>query len=185
MTLNDVIGDGIGFFAEQRARLRQSGIDISGFALSHLALRTDTHDEYLQLRERLEQFCAANIENVWNGRPISKMLLSEPLDLEDGFSVPLIELIPPPHRSLYKMGLEHTGVVIGEAVDEFAKKHRAALTGQQFQNEFCEPYFITFENHTNVKFYRYSLGDVMIMQGHRFDGFYHVDDWTDESAAGT
>ena len=183
MTINDLIGDGVEFFAEQRARLERRGIDISGCPLSHLALRTETDGEYLRLRDQIEKFCKANIENVWNGRPISKMLLSQPLNLGDGFAVPRIELIPPPHRSLYKMGLEHTGVVIGESVDEFAARHRSALSGQQFQSEHCEPYYLTFDDHTNVKFYRYSLLDVVVMEGHRFDGFYHVDDRPGASSA--
>lgn len=175
MSINDVIGDGIAFFHGQRGRLLSRGIDVSGCALSHLAFRTETSAEYLGLRDAIERFCSANVENVWNGRPISKMLLKEPLDLGNGFNVPLIELIPPPHQSQYRMGLEHTGVVIGEEIDTFAERHRDKFAGQQHQSEFCEPWFVSFDDHTNVKFYRYSLGDVARMEGRRFDGFYHVD----------
>lgn len=181
MNIYDVIGDGIAFFDDQRGRLLSRGIDISGCALSHLAFRTDTEAEYLDMRDEIEKFCSANVENVWNGRPISKMLLKEPLDLGNGFSVPLIELIPPPHRALYKMGLEHTGVVIGDEIDSFAERHRDKFAGQQHQNEFCEPWFVSFDDHTNVKFYRYSLGDVIILQGMSFDGFKHVDEAKQES----
>ena len=75
------------------------------------------------------------------------------------------------------MGLEHVGIVLGERVNEFARKHMDLLTGQQSQSEFCQPYFISFRDHTNVKFYRYSLMDVCLKEGHFFDGFYHVEDW--------
>jgi hypothetical protein len=37
----------------------------------------------------------------------------EPLALSAEFEVCVIELIPPVHRRVYKMGLEHVGVVIG------------------------------------------------------------------------
>ncbi|MDX1404943.1 MAG: VOC family protein [Woeseiaceae bacterium] len=181
MSINDIIGDGSAFFADQRKRLESCGIDITGYPLSHLAYRTETHTEYLEMRDKIERFCTANVENVWNGRPISKMLLKEPLDLGNGFSVPLIELLPPPHRAQYKMGLEHTGVVIGDEIDSFANRHRDKFAGQQHQNEFCEPWFVSFDDHTNVKFYRYSLGDVVIMQGMPFDGFHHVDEAMQES----
>lgn len=184
MIIDHLIGDSIGFFKEQRSRLQDRGIDIVGYPLSHVAFRTGTHNEYLQIRDELEQSCVANIENVWNGRPISKMLLAEPLDLGDGFALRLIELIPPPHRAVYKMGLEHTGIVIGESVNEFAGQHRSVLSGQQFQSESCEPYFITFEDHTNVKFYRYSLMDIVIGEGHHFDGFHHVENQAGESRTG-
>ena len=36
--------------------------------------------------------------------------------------VPLIELIPPVHQRVYKMGLEHLGVVVGEEVDAFVRR---------------------------------------------------------------
>ena len=56
----------------------------------------------------------ANVENIWNGRPISKILLREPLEVEPHVTVDLIELLPPPHQRTYKMGLEHVGVVVGD-----------------------------------------------------------------------
>jgi predicted metalloenzyme YecM len=76
------------------------------------------------------------------GRPISMILLATPLEVLDGMSVSLIELIPPVHQRVYKMGLEHLGVVIGDEVDAFSREHRAALTGQQFQSADNEPYYL-------------------------------------------
>jgi predicted metalloenzyme YecM len=177
MTIDDLLGDYKAFFMERSLRLRDLGMDIEGCAVSHLAFRTGTRDEYLAARTALEVFCSANVENVWNGRPISKLLLAEPLRLGAGFDTCLVELLPPPHRAEYRMGLEHVGIVIGDTVDAFAARHSAVLTGQQHQNEICEPYFVTFEDHSNVKFYRYSLQEVIVRDGRRFDGFYHVDGW--------
>jgi hypothetical protein len=73
--------------------------------------------------------------------------------------------------------LEHLGVVVGEDVDDYSRVHRAALTGQQFQSPDVEPYYVLFEDFTPVKFYRRSLYDGVLLQGARFDGFNHVDDW--------
>jgi len=95
----------------------------------------------------------------------------------DGTPVSLIELIPPVHQRVYRMGLEHLGVVVGEDVDAFSRVHRTALTGQQFQNAHNEPYYVLFEDFTHVKFHRRSLYDVVVLQGATFDGFVHVDDW--------
>ena len=47
------------------------------------------------------------------------------------------------------MGLEHLGVVVGEDVDDFSRVHRAALTGQQFQSPYVEPYYVLFEDFTH------------------------------------
>jgi hypothetical protein len=99
------------------------------------------------------------------------------LDVLDGTPVSRIELIPPVHQRVYRMGLEHLGVVVGEEFDEFSREHRAALTGQQFQSADCEPYYVLFEDFTHVKFYRLSLYDVCVLEGATFDGFVHVDNW--------
>ena len=175
-----IIGDYQAFFSLQLGRLNDIRIDISGCELSHLAYRTETYDEYLRTRERIEKHCTSNIEKVWNGRPISIMQLEEPLDLGDGFEIRMIELIPPVHRRVYKMGLEHVGVVIGDSVDEFSRMHRAELTGQQFQSELCQPYYVTFfEDFTMVKFYRIPLLEVCERElGRRYEGFLHVENWS-------
>ncbi len=179
MSMKDIIGDYQAFFSLQLGRLDESQIDISGCEISHLAYRTETNKEYLRKRERIERCCTSNIENVWNGRPISIMQLEGPLVLGVGFEVRVIELIPPVHRRVYKMGIEHFGVVIGDSVDEFSRKHRAALTGQQFQSEECEPYYVTFyDDFSTVKFYRTSLLEICESQhGRSYEGFAHVKNW--------
>ena len=174
----EIIGDYRAFAAMQRDRLVARGIDIAPYPLSHLAVRVADWDLYVHQRTLLERHARANSENLWNGRPISLIVLAEPLDVLDGTPVSLIELIPPVHQRVYRMGLEHLGVVVGDEFDEFSRVHRAALTGQQFQSADVEPVYILFEDFTHVKFYRASLYDaVQLDQGRRFDGFSHVDDW--------
>ncbi|MFC6287437.1 VOC family protein [Nocardioides sp. GCM10027113] len=169
-----LLGDPSGLVAQQRARLLALGIDVAGMAASHLAFRTSTADEYVAVRTALERFSTANVENVWNGRPISKLLLTEPLRVADDLTVPMVELIPPPHQSVYRMGLEHVGFVVGPGFDEFASRHREAFTGRQDQGPWCRPWYVTFDDHTNVKFYRRSLRRVCVLEGRRFDGFHHA-----------
>src|SRR6201997_139585 len=173
----DIIGDYRAFAATQRDRLVARGIDIAPYPLSHLAVRVADWDVYVHQRTLLERHARANRETVWNGRPISLIVLAEPLDVLDGTPVSLIELIPPVHQRVYRMGLEHLGVVVGDDVDEFSRVHRRALTGQQFQSPANEPYYVLFEDFPHVKFYRRSLRDVCELEGARFDGFHHVEGW--------
>src|SRR6187399_34284 len=104
----------------------------------------------------------------------------EPLEVLDGNHVPLIELIPPVHQRVYKMGLEHLGVVVGDTFDEFVEAHKPVLTGQQFQgpNSTPDPVYILLEDFTHVKFYRLSLRASVELDDGPFEaGFHHVDDW--------
>ncbi len=173
----DIIGDYRAFAAQQRDRLSARGIDIAPYPLSHLAVRVPEWDQYVHVRTLLERHAVANFEGVWNGRPMSMIVPAEPLQVLDGKIIPLIELIPPVHQRVYKMGMEHIGVVVGEEVDAFSRRHRAALTGQQFQNQWNEPYYVLFEDFTHVKFHRRSLRAVIELQGGKFDGFQHVPGW--------
>jgi predicted metalloenzyme YecM len=176
----DIIGDYRAFVAQQRDRLLARGIDIAPFELSHLAFRVPEWEQYVHVRTLLERHARANSEKVWNGRPISLILPAEPLELLDGKAVPMIELIPPVHQRVYKMGLEHLGVVVGDTFDPFVEAHKPVLTGQQFQgpNSRPDPVYILFEDFTHVKFYRLSLqASVELDAGRVFDGFHHVDDW--------
>ena len=175
--VGDIIGDYRAFVALQNERLLARGIDISPYTLSHIAFRVPEWEQYVHVRTLLERHVSANVENYWNGRPMSLILLREPLEVLDGMQVPLIELIPPVHQRVYKMGMEHLGVVVGEGVDEFSREHRAVLTGQQFQTAVNEPYYTLFEDFTMVKFYLRSLHDVVVLLGGVFDGIHHIDDW--------
>jgi hypothetical protein len=130
------------------------GIDIAPYPLSHIAYHVPEWEQYVHVRSLL-----------------------------DGALVPLIELIPPVHQRVYRMGLEHLGVVVGDDVAEFSRVHRRALTGQQFQNPDCEPYYVLFQDFTHVKFYRLSLRDVCELEGGRFDGFYHVEVWVPSASS--
>jgi predicted metalloenzyme YecM len=173
----DIIGDYGAFAAQQRDRLLARGIDIGPYEISHLAFRVPDWDQYVHVRTLLERHATSNMENVWNGRPISKIVLARPLNVLGDKAVPMIELIPPVHQRVYRMGLEHIGLVVGGGVDAFSRDHRAALTGQQFQSETNEPYYVLFEDFTHVKFYRQSLRAACEDEGLRFEGFQHVDDW--------
>ncbi len=169
----EIIGDYRGFAAQQRDRLLALGIDIAPYSLSHLAFRVPEWDQYLHVRSLLERHAVANRESVWNGRPISLILPADPIEVLDGKVVPMIELIAPVHQRVYKMGLEHLGVVVGEdGFDAFVERHKPVLTGQQFQgpDSTPDPVYILMEDFTHVKFYRLSLqASVEVFEG-PFDG---------------
>ena len=176
----DIIGDYQAFAAQQRDRLLALGIDIAPYKLSHVAFRVPEWGQYLHVRTLLERHASANRENFWNGRPISLIVPAEPLEVLDGKEVPLIELIPPVHQRVYKMGLEHLGVVIGDTFDAFVDTHKPVLTGQQFQGPAStpDPVYVLLEDFTHVKFYRTSLRAAVESDGSQFDGIQHVEDPT-------
>lgn len=166
--LQALLGDYKAFFADLQQRIAGTGIEIAGYPVSHIAYRTETFDGYVEVRNTLRRFCSREVENRWNGRLINKLLLDEPLALDEIFHVCLIELIPPPHQRDYPMGLEHVGIVIGDAFDAFTESHERILTGRRDQGPYCQPAYVTFSNNRTVKFYRYGLKEVVEMEGRTF-----------------
>ena len=184
MDVQDIPTQLRGFVAQQDRRCRSLGIDVSGYAISHVAVRCRTWDEYVATRDSLERVASANLENVWNGRPISKLVLSEPVPVGGERHVSVIELIAPFHQRIYKMGLEHVGYVVGDTFGEFAQTHFAVLTGQQFQSEYCAPVYVLFSDYTHVKFYERSLRDACILEGADFSRTVHAPWAPDNPLAG-
>jgi predicted metalloenzyme YecM len=185
--IEEIIEDYRAFAAQQRDRLLTRGIDITPYTLSHLCYRVPEWDQYVRVRTQLERHARVNRENFWNGRPISLILPAEPLEVLDGKLVPMIELIPPVHQRVYKMGLEHLGVVVGDTFDAFVQQHKPVLTGQQFQgpDSTPDPVYILMEDFTHVKFYRLSLqASVEVFDPKAFEGgFHHVENYVPQRLA--
>lgn len=174
-SVDELLEDPGAFYCALSERLSLMDIDTRQFPISQVAYRCRTFREYLRIRDGLELHAAANVESVWNGRPISKVLLREPLLLSRHVTAELVELIPPFHKRQFRIGLEHIAFVVGERVDEFAQQHRDVLSGQQHQGVVSESCYVRFDDQSHVKFCRESLRDICEQDGHRFDRIVHAD----------
>jgi predicted metalloenzyme YecM len=167
--LNQLIGDYQDFFSDLLARIKKSGIDITGMPMSHLLYRTTTQPEYKSLRDNIKELCSEFIETKFNDRAVSILILKEPLVLEDGHAVSMIELPAPRPAHTYPSGLESIGVVVGTSLPQFIEKHKTSLTGIKEHGTHCQPAFITFDNDKTAKFYDISLREIVILQGWTID----------------
>jgi predicted metalloenzyme YecM len=163
--IENIIGDYQSFFSDLLTRMRKSGININGIPLSHLLYRTTTTPEYEELRDELKTACCEFVETQFNGRAVSILILKNPLPLEDGFTVSMIELPAPRAIHMYPSGLESIGVVVGKTLPEFIHKHSHVLTGVKDHGQHCQPAFITFDNEKTSKFYDISLREIVTLQG--------------------
>jgi len=168
MEIKEIIGEYEAFFVDIFDRLQKLSIDISGYPLSHLGIKIASFEEYEHIRDQIKEHSAGFAENEHNGRPIGVMQLRIPLELPNGFSVDILELMPPKPGSNYPTGLEHLGVVIGAKLEEFGATHQSIITGRQDQSPICKPFFIAFDNGKRVKFYDLGLKDVIEQEGKVF-----------------
>jgi len=158
------------FFSDLLRRMKQVGIDIVGMPMSHLLYRTTTMPEYNYLRDELRKYCSEFVETQFNDRAVSILILNNPLQLEDGFTVSMIELPAPRVAHMYPSGLESIGVTVGEKLPGFIKKYEHVLTGVKDHGQHCQPAFVTFDNDKTAKFYDISLREIVILQGWEIAG---------------
>ena len=87
-----------------------------------------------------------------------------------------LELLAPEIE--YRMPVRTTKFLLdGDGFEDFSKRHRPVLTGQQFQSANVDPVYILMEDFTHVKFYRRSFFDVVQDESGPFEGITHVDGW--------
>src|SRR5471030_2018976 len=109
MQIEQLIGNYQAFFSNILHQLKRVGIIISGMPMSHLLYRVTTLSEYEYLRDQIKQLCCEFVETQFNGRSVSILILQEPLILEEGFQVSMIELPAPRPAHIYPSGLESIG----------------------------------------------------------------------------
>ncbi|HAT7072036.1 TPA: hypothetical protein JAN90_04500 [Legionella pneumophila] len=163
--IQTLIGNYYTFFSDLLHRMKQIGIDITGMPMSHLLYRTTTLSEYYHLRDELKKYCSEFVETQFNDRAVSILILREPLLLEGGFTVSMIELPAPRSAHMYPSGLESIGVVLGKELPAFIQKHKHVLTGVKDHGKHCQPALVTFDNDKTAKFYDISLREIVILQG--------------------
>lgn len=167
--LKEIIGDYDTFFSDLLLRLRKIGIDVNGMPLSHLTYRATTTQEYVKLRDKLKTFCKEFAETQFNGRAVSILVLRNPLTLEDGFTVSVVELPAPRPAHIYPSGLEHVGIIVGNKLQDFNERYKDKLTGTKDHGIHCQPSFVAFDNGKTVKFYDRPLTKIVELQGWQFE----------------
>ena len=148
--------------------------DVDGVGCAVRALELLPRQNGLVGRDERVESVADHDAEVLQPHPVDALVHGrDELDERDGLAVEDLQRV-------YRMGLEHLGVVVGDTFDAFVGAHKPVLTGQQFQgpNSTPDPVYILFEDFTHVKFYRLSLRESVELDAGPFDdGFHHVEDW--------
>ena len=166
-SLEEILGNYRIFVQDSLRKARESGIDLKGYPIDHLCYRVETLEDYERMKQQLMRLSKGFLENAHHGRPISKFLLREPLQV-DGYSIPVIELPAPRLGQNTKTVLEHLEMVVGEDYPSLKNKHESLWSGIDDSGEFNQPVYITFENGNSVKFHRLPITEVVRLEGNIF-----------------
>ena len=163
--IKNILGDYQEFFTYLQEHLTELDIDITGKELSHLNYRVQTQAEYEHIRDVLKWYSGEFAEIQFNGRPVSILVLKEPLALAEGFGVSMIEVPSPRKGHEHPTGLEQLVFNIGDELPEFKESYKSVITGIKDRKPYCSPAYITFENGTTASFSERALREVITMQG--------------------
>ncbi len=167
MNIEQIIGDYEVFFADIFSQLNKLHINIKGVPVSHICYRVKSIEEYERVREQLKKLSVEYVETQFNGRPVSLLVLTNPLFVSGDRKISLVELPSPRKAHEYDSGLEHVGIVVGEKLSEFKEKYKNVFTGEKDRGWFSLP-FVTFSNGKTVKFYEKPLKEIVELEGNKF-----------------
>ncbi len=167
--VTSILGDYKRFFSDLLSRAKALGIGIQGMRVGHLIYRTMTMEDYTKTRDALLALCKESVEKEFNARPISILVLREPLMFEEGFECSIIELTAPKASTLCPSGLDGVGMVAEKQLKVFLASYRHLLTGIKGEGTASQQALITFDNGKTVKFYDCSLKDIVMSQGWIFE----------------
>jgi predicted metalloenzyme YecM len=152
-----------GFLDEVFANLQSVGIDVTGCTIDHIAMRTQTPDDYQKF---LKEYTSNNEligENIVRERPIAIIKFKTPLIYED-FQIPFFELMAPAGDFTHPNGLEHVEIIVPD-LDEFQKKYSQVEFNLKSRDRKINPELIlTFPNHANVKFHIRPIDEAFHLQ---------------------
>lgn len=122
--IQSVIGDYKIFLDKIFGNLKTAGFALDEFKeLDHIAYRTESLEEYKEIKERLADFSSARSDKIFAGRPVLICRIKAPI-VYDGFSIAGIEVLAPKENNKFKEGLEHAEFVTRTMLPEFREKYK-------------------------------------------------------------
>lgn len=120
--INKLLSDPTLFIGNILTELKAKNIDVRKYPLDHICYRTDSIEQYLTLKNKLNQLGELLTESHINGRPIATIKLFEPIVFENR-KIYLLEIPSPKIGSYYPAGFEHAEFVIDESLAAFMARY--------------------------------------------------------------
>jgi predicted metalloenzyme YecM len=128
--------------------------------LDHLCYRTETIEEYEDVMKKFAILGRNLGEEEIQGRPISVILLDEPIE-SGGWIIDYLEIAAPKPSSFYASGLEHAEFVTRGLLESFEERHKDLPFIKDAMHRVINPELKYREQGISVKFHQLSIGAAM------------------------
>lgn len=135
-------------------------IDTEGLLLDHVCWRSASHEDFEQMESDLLSIGSLFHKNIHNGRPISLIMLNEPI-LFRGREISLVELPAPKEGKPYPNGFEHAELVFSQGLDTLIVKYSTLPWNTKNIGKEINPDIKLTHKGLSVKFHPYSLVHVV------------------------
>jgi predicted metalloenzyme YecM len=162
--MKEIIGDYDTKIAKINDVFAEIGVERSELTqLDHLCYRTETLEEYVRVLEDFKDLGRNLGEVMVEGRPISVIVLHEPIESE-GWLVDYLEVAAPKATSPYPSGLEHAEFVTRGLLTDFQQRHADLPFITNAMSRVLNPELKYREKGISVKFHQLSLGAAITIE---------------------
>lgn len=164
MQENDFYLQGQCFLKSLFQEMKDGGIKLeSHWDIDHVCYRSDSLENYHELKCSFEAFGRLLIESVVNGRLISTFKLFRPLECS-GWRIDLVELPAPKAGKTTKAGFEHIEIVCDVPFDEIIQKYsHLKMDKKGLSKDYNQELEICLAEK-NLKFHHSSLVSVINLE---------------------
>lgn len=144
--------------------IKEAGIELeSHWDIDHVCYRSDSQENYQELKCSFEAFGRLLVESVVNGRLISTFKLFRPLEC-NGWRIDLVELPAPKTGKTTQAGFEHIEIVCDLPLSEIAQKYsHLKLDEKGLSKDYNQELEICL-GERNLKFHHSSLASVINLE---------------------
>jgi predicted metalloenzyme YecM len=144
--------------------MKEAGIKLeSHWDIDHLCYRSDSQENYQELKCSFEAFGRLLIESVVNGRLISTFKLFRPIECQ-GWRIDLIELPAPKAGKIVQAGFEHIEIVCDVPFSEIIEKYSHLTMDEKGLNKDYNQELEICLGARNLKFHHSSLASVINLE---------------------
>lgn len=120
MLSSEILNEAPRFISQVLLALKGLNCDVVNLELDHICYRTETLDDYQELKKQLSVLNKLLADNVHNGREISVFELSSPIVFQERY-VKVFELPAPNKLKSYETGYEHVEFVVKDDLRKFVQ----------------------------------------------------------------
>ncbi len=148
------------FLAQIFQEMQTHKIELKNNRIDHICYRTETEEEYFQVKSEVSVFAEMLSESIVGDRPIASYKLAQPFWFR-GNEIAVLEVPAPKAGKMMKSGFEHIEIVTAESLTDLEKKYQDLKPDVRGLQKKINPELEIVFASGAIKFHHISLEEVI------------------------